>query len=179
MTRTSAILCVAAALSLPGIGAASAEKWTMLEEQEVSINYGNDPLKASLSVTCSARQSEIYVAAAPGTKPPADAPVLVVKEGAATNTIKLEAYVCGRPAACSHRPDGEVPTYVVRTKGKAMALRFAEKMTCGRDRCAGREGVGGAGRGCVQKVRRGVPDMEVKSVRSLWHRRASKAKRAA
>ena len=129
MTRTPAILCVATALSLPGISAASAEKWTMLEEQEVSINYGNDPLKASLSVTCSARQSEIYVAAAPGTKPPADAPVLVVKEGGAANTIKLEAYVCGRPTACSHRPDGEVPTYVVRTKGKAMALRFAEKMT--------------------------------------------------
>ena len=135
----------------------------MLEEQEVSINYGNDPLKASLSVTCSARQSEIYVAAAPGTKPPAQAPVLVVKEGAVTNTIKLEAYVCGRPAACSHRPDGEVPTYVVRTKGKAMALALRRENDCGRDRCAGREGVGGAGRCCVQKVRCSVPEMEVKA----------------
>lgn len=101
----------------------------MLEEQEVSIDYGNDPLQASLSVTCTARQSEIYVLVAPGTKPPAEAPVLVVKEGGATNTIKLEVYVCGRPAACSHRPDGEVPTYFARTKGRAMALRFADKMT--------------------------------------------------
>jgi hypothetical protein len=129
MIRTSAILCITAALGLFDTGAASAEKWTMLEEQEVSINYGNDPLEALLSVTCSGRQSEIYVTTAPGTKPPADAPVLVVKEGAATNTIKVEAYVCGWPTACMHRPDGEVPTYFARSKGKAVALRFAEKMT--------------------------------------------------
>lgn len=82
-----------------------------------------------LSVTCSARQSEIYVRAAPGTKPPAQPVVLTVKEGAATNPITLEAYVCGRPTACSHRPDGEVATYFARVKGKALALRLAEKMT--------------------------------------------------
>lgn len=126
MNRTLA-LCVAAAFGA-GIGPASAEKWTMLEEQEVSINYGKDPLEASLSVTCTARQSEVYVPVASGTKPPAEAPALVVKEGGAKNTIKLAAYVCGRPTACSHRPDGDVATYVARAKGRAMAVRFAEKM---------------------------------------------------
>jgi hypothetical protein len=128
MNRTTTAF-VAAALSLLGTGAASADKWTMLREMEVSIGYGPRETESRLSVTCSARQSEIYVITAPGTKPPAQAPELVVKEGGTTNTIKLETYVCGQPTRCMHRPDGEVPTYVARTKGKAMALRFAEKMT--------------------------------------------------
>ena len=101
----------------------------MLEEQEVSLGYGKTAIESVLSVTCSARQSEIYVLTAPGTKPPAQAPTLVVREGGATNTITLEVYVCGRPTACSHRPDGDVATYFARVKGKAMALRFAGKMT--------------------------------------------------
>jgi hypothetical protein len=129
MIRISAIACTAAILSVVGASAASAEKWTILREMELSINYGKDPLEASLSVTCSANQSEIYVPTAPGTKPPAQLPELVVKEGATSHAIKLEAYACGQPAKCMHRPDGEIPTYVARTKGKAMALRFAEKMT--------------------------------------------------
>src|SRR5258708_5162991 len=128
MARLSAI-CIASALGMLGTAPASAQQWHMLEEQEVSIGYGAAPTESVLSVTCSARQSEIFVPTAPGTKPPAQAPTLVVKEGEATHTIKLEVYVCGRPTACSHRPDGEVATYFARTKGKAMALRFAGKMT--------------------------------------------------
>jgi len=128
MNRLTAAIA-AVALSLLGTGAASADKWTMLQEMEVSIGYGPSETESWLSVTCSAGQSEIYVNTAPGTKPPARAPELVVKEGGTTNTIKLEANVCGQPTRCMHRPDGEVPTYVARTKSKAMALRFAEKMT--------------------------------------------------
>jgi hypothetical protein len=128
MNRITTVIA-AVALSLMGTGAASADKWTMLEEMEFSIGYGPSETEARLSVTCSARQSEIYVTTAPGTKPPARAPELAVKEGATTNAIKLEVYVCGKPQRCMDRPDGEVPTYVARTKSKAMALRFAEKMT--------------------------------------------------
>lgn len=129
MARSSIVLCIAASLGPLGAPPASAQKWHVLEEMEVSIGYGKTDIDTVLSVTCSGRQSEIYVRAAPGTKPPAEAPALVVKERAAINPIKLEAYVCGRPAACSHRPDGEVATYFARVKGKAMALRFAAKMT--------------------------------------------------
>jgi hypothetical protein len=128
MNRITTVVA-AVALSLLGNGAASADKWTMLQEMEVSIGYGPSETESRLSVTCSAGQSEIYVITAPGTKPPAQAPELVVKEGGTTNAIKLEANVCGQPARCMHRPDGEVPTYVARTKSKAMALRLAEKMT--------------------------------------------------
>ena len=128
MTRPSAIL-IASALGMLGTAAAAADKWTMLREMEISIGYGPTEIDTVISVTCSGRQSEIYVSTARGTKPPAQAPELVVKEGGATNTIKLEAYVCGRPAICTHRPDGEVPSYFARTKSKAMALRFADKAT--------------------------------------------------
>ena len=126
MTRMIALSCV---VGFIGIGPASAAAWTMLEELEVSIGYGDIPTNSSLTVTCSAKQSEIFVKAAPGTKPSAEPVVLVVKEGAASNTIKLKAYVCGRPTPCMGLPDGDVPTYEARSKGKAMALRFAEKMT--------------------------------------------------
>ena len=126
MMRASAVIAIALML---GTAAASAQQWHVLHEQEVSVGYGKTATETELSVTCSGRQSEIYVHVAPGTKPPAQAPTLVVKEGGATNTIALEVYVCGRPTACSHRPDGEVATYFARVKGKALALRFAEKMT--------------------------------------------------
>ena len=120
---------IIAAVLVSGTASASAQQWHVLEEMEVSVGYGPTPTEAVLSIACSARQSEIYVPAAPGTKPPAQAPVLVVKEGAATNRITLRVSVCGRPSACSHRPDGEVSTYFALTRGKAMALRLAEKMT--------------------------------------------------
>ncbi len=120
MTRTSsAIACIATSLGLLATGsAAAADKWTMLRETEVSIGYGPNELDSLLSVTCTSRQSEVYVRVAPGTKPPAEAPVLVVKEGEATNTIKLEVYVCGQPAGCSNKPDGDVATYVARSQGE-------------------------------------------------------------
>src|SRR5882762_8476172 len=130
MLRISAILCIASALSVLGTGSASAQKWQMFEEEGVSLEYRNAADTESLiSVSCSARQSEIYVPLAPGMKRPAQAPALMVKEGAATNTIKLEIAVCGGPTSCSDRPDGDVSTYAAQAKGKAMALRFAEKMT--------------------------------------------------
>ena len=128
MARLSAI-CIASALGMLGTAPASAQQWHVLEEQEVSLGYGKTETEAVLAVACSARQSEIYVPAAPGTKPPAQAPTLIIKEGAATRTITLKVSVCGRPTSCSHRPDGEVATYFAQTNGKAMALRLAEKMT--------------------------------------------------
>lgn len=128
MTRTPIVLCLAASLGLPA-AASAADKWTMLRETEVSIGYGPTELETWLSVTCTSRQSEVYVHVEPGTKPPAEAPVLVVKEGGATHPIKLEVYVCGQPAGCAFKPSGDVATYVARSKGRAMALRFAEKTT--------------------------------------------------
>lgn len=129
MPRSSTIISIAAVLGVFGTAPASAQKWHVLEEMEVSIGYGKTEIDTMLSVTCSGRQSEIYLYVEPGTKPPSEAPVLTVTEAGSTRTIKLEAYVCGRPTACSHRPDGDVATYFARVKGKAMALRLAEKMT--------------------------------------------------
>ena len=133
----------------------------MLRETEVSIGYGPNELDSLLSVTCTSRQSEVYVHVAPGTKPPAEAPVLVVKEGEATNTIKLEVYVCGQPAGCSNKPDGDVATYVAQGQGEGHGAALCREDDVSRDRRAGREGVGGGGQGCLQEIRRGVPEMEV------------------
>jgi hypothetical protein len=130
MKRTSTVVFAASALCLLGMSPASAQQWKMFEEEGVSLEYRNAADTESLiSVACSPQQSEIFVPLAPGMKKPAQAPSLAVKEGAATNTIKLASAVCGGPTSCSDRPDGDVSTYEARAKGKAMALRVADKAT--------------------------------------------------
>jgi hypothetical protein len=109
-------------------GPALAQEWKVYQEESVSLEYRNAAdTESVLSVDCASSQSEIVIPLSPGTKPPAQPPVLRVTEKTGVYPMTLSVDVCGGDTTCTDRPNGDVSTYYVRGKNNQIALRFADK----------------------------------------------------
>ena len=129
MSKDSILLPLACVLGVLFVSApASAQTWKIEQGESISLEYRNAAdTESMLSVSCGARHSDIVIPLAPGTKPPAQAPELRVKERAGVYPMTMQWDVCGGELTCTDRPAGDVSTYYVKSANKQTALRFATR----------------------------------------------------
>ena len=126
--KPAALVCLAAASLLPAPASAGRAQWKVFEEESVSMEYRNAADTESLiSISCSARDSRIWIPVGPGVKPPPQPASLEVTEQGTSRRIVLTTELCGGQTTCTDRADGDVSLYTARAKTKNLVLALAER----------------------------------------------------
>jgi hypothetical protein len=118
--RAFAIASVLLVVATP----AAAQKWTVLEEESVSLALLNAKGQHQLAISCASQQSDIVVPVEPGVSKPTKAPMLVMQLPKGEERLTLQPELCGK-GECSDHSEGDVYVYIVRQKGKDLPLKAA------------------------------------------------------